>query len=128
MSASAPLDEGQRDWRRRFAPALERLGGDTELFLDLAEMFLEDSVQLNSAANAKLSANDYDGAARDVHNLKGLAANFDHHELASKLDCAERLAQSEEGAACGAELQRAEPFLAELVADLTAILRHVRSP
>jgi len=62
-----------------YTATLHRLGGDTELFTDLARFFLEDADGLLARFHAALER----GNARDVelaaHALKGLCANFDAH-------------------------------------------------
>ncbi len=122
-AASAdPPPDGPPNWREQYQSALERLGGDDELFLDLAQMCLEDAVQLKVAARAALAAGEQDAAARAVHSLKGLAANFDERELTALLDRAERLALVGELPTCERALEQAQPRMAALAAELQRIL------
>lgn len=123
MSSPGESVEGQLDWRRQYKSALERLGDDEELFLDLAQMCLEDAVKLKATAHAALASGDQDTTARAVHSLKGLAANFDERELTTLLDRAERLALVGELPACQSELDSAEERMCALATELTGILR-----
>ena len=61
----------------QFDQALKRLGGDEELFYDLATYFIEDSPDLVRAIHAGLAAARVQEVQRAAHTLRGLAANFD---------------------------------------------------
>jgi two-component system, sensor histidine kinase and response regulator len=122
MSSAEASADPCPNWRNEYQTALDRLGGDEELFLDLAQMCLEDAVQLKADALAALAADEPDTAARAIHSLKGLAANFDERELTTLLDRAERLALVGELPTCERELEQAEPRMAALAAELQRIL------
>jgi two-component system, sensor histidine kinase and response regulator len=56
--------------------ALKRLGGDEELFREIAQFFLEDSPGLIDQLRSALAVRDATSAERAAHSLKGLAGNF----------------------------------------------------
>lgn len=60
---------------------LKRLGNDRQLFADLLEFFLEDYPALMDRVRQGLQGRDLADAALAAHSLKGLAANFDAHEV-----------------------------------------------
>jgi PAS domain S-box-containing protein len=74
MLARYQPDPGKQvlDWRA----ALLRLDGDSELFLELAALFLEDGPPLWRELESALAQNDEARAARAVHSLKGVLVNF----------------------------------------------------
>jgi|GEM_PF-386869 len=53
--------------------ALERLGGDEELFAEVAGVFLADAPRLLNEIRAAIAAGDADGVHRAAHGLKGTA-------------------------------------------------------
>ena len=56
--------------------ALERLGGDEQLFSELASYFREDSVDELTKLDLAIQQEDWKAARMAAHSLKGLAANF----------------------------------------------------
>ena len=58
------------------ASALERLGGDDQLFRELAAYFLEDAGSELQKIDAGLAAADWAAVRIAAHSLKGLSANF----------------------------------------------------
>ncbi len=61
----------------QFPGALKRLGGDTDLFRDLAAYFIEDAPELLRAIHAGVAAGSGQDVRRAAHSLRGLMANFD---------------------------------------------------
>ena len=103
----------------QFAAALQRLGGDEQLFRELAAYFLEDSDELLKVIGRGLDADDAGRIERAAHNLRGLAANFDAEPIIS-------IARSMEQAASQRQLQSVSAAFAELeieVQALRAVLR-----
>ena len=102
-----------------FAAALKRLGGDAQLFRELAAYFLEDSDELLKVISRGLDASDAGRIERAAHNLRGLAANFDAEPIIS-------IARSIEQAASQRQLQSVSAAFAELeieVQSLRTVLR-----
>lgn len=56
--------------------ALARIDGDRELFLTLADLFLQESPKEFAAVRAALSSHDSAGLARAAHKLKGSVMQF----------------------------------------------------
>jgi two-component system sensor histidine kinase/response regulator len=54
--------------------AVERLGGDLQLYRELVQSFLDDSAGLLPRLTSALAAGDCDGVHRAAHCLKGTAA------------------------------------------------------
>jgi two-component system, sensor histidine kinase and response regulator len=59
-----------------FDAALQRLGGDEELFREIAQFFLEDAPVLLNDLRVGLDSGDRDAMGRAAHSLKGLVGNF----------------------------------------------------
>jgi len=75
--------------------ALEIMGGDTDLLLELAQIFIEEAPQRLSDIQAAYAESDLTRLGRLFHKLKGESANFGYPEV-SKL--ADKLCQwSQEG-------------------------------
>ncbi len=99
-------------WPVDVADILERLDGDTELFAQLALLFLEDSPARLSELNAALSRGDASRLRFVAHALKGTAGNLSAPAL---FTAAGRLEQ------CAAQDRLDEaPLMARQVADETA--------
>ncbi len=98
----------------QFAAALKRLGGDEQLFRDLATYFIEDADELLEAIRSGLATGIAEHVARASHSLRGLAANFDAESIvviAGSIEDMARKGQLDMGAA---------------VADLEAEVRSLR--
>lgn len=79
--------------------SLDNLGGDLELYRDIAEMFAESAPEIVGELIAALDAGDAVLAAQHAHNLKGMAANIGAQrlaELARVIQVSVRTAGSEE--------------------------------
>ncbi|MFG0332483.1 MAG: response regulator [Maioricimonas sp. JB049] len=73
--------------------ALSRMGGNRSLLADMANFFIEDSLQLCDQLEEGITASDAELAARSAHSLKGLASNFDAETLVVLSQQAERASQ-----------------------------------
>ena len=67
----------------QFETALRRLGGDEQLFQELATYFIEDSGELLKTIRIGIAANTVESIERAAHGLRGLAANFDAEQVVS---------------------------------------------
>jgi HPt (histidine-containing phosphotransfer) domain-containing protein len=56
--------------------ALDRLGGDLDLLIELAGMFLEDCPRMLDGIESALDSGDSDSVQRLAHSLKGAVGNF----------------------------------------------------
>lgn len=54
----------------------ERLDGDFDLFLELSELFFEDSASLLNKIEDSISRNDTESLRKSAHTLKGAVSNF----------------------------------------------------
>lgn len=86
----------------QFTQSLARLGGDVQLFKDLATIFLQDVPQIREEVVAGLEKGDPSQVAKNAHKLKGLVSSFDETGLLT-----DRLATIQY-AAEEADLDRAE--------------------
>ena len=76
----------------QFATALQRLGGDEQLFQELATYFIEDADELLKAIRGGFAAGDAETVGRAAHSLRGLAANFEAVQVVSVATLMERMA------------------------------------
>lgn len=58
------------------ATILDRLGGDEELFAEMAAMYIEDSEKYCTDLAAAFEAGAADRVQREAHTIKGLLATF----------------------------------------------------
>ena len=86
---------------------LEQLEGNSELLIELVQLFSEEAPQLIEAMRNALQQGDMQGLARSSHSMKGAAGNFLAHGTVSAA------AQLEEDAKRGDE-KSAETGLATL--------------
>lgn len=98
--------------------ALERLGGDEQLFRELASYFQEDSVAELSKIESAIEQDDWATARIAAHSLKGLAANF---SAATTTDVA-RETEDAANAGDGERVRRLFPQLRSEVERLLAAL------
>jgi HPt (histidine-containing phosphotransfer) domain-containing protein len=61
---------------------LERLEGNSELLIELVQLFLKEVPQLIEAMRKSLQQGDMQGLARSAHSMKGAASNFLAHGTA----------------------------------------------
>jgi|HubBroStandDraft_2_1064218.scaffolds.fasta_scaffold132265_2 two-component system sensor histidine kinase/response regulator len=61
---------------------LERLEGNSELLIELVQLFSEEAPQLIEAMRKSLQQGDMQGLARSAHSMKGAAGNFLAHGTA----------------------------------------------
>jgi len=97
-----------------FEGALNRLGGDEELFRELMIYFVEDAPELLHAIQVGLAAGNAGGIRRAAHSLRGLAANFDAEQ-------AMMLAGSIEQIASKGDSESVAPLLADLEAEVQSL-------
>jgi signal transduction histidine kinase/DNA-binding response OmpR family regulator len=108
--APAPATRAKDDVEPRFdmAAAIDRCGGDTALFAELAEMFCQDRPAQVGNLQAALAAADWNGVAKIAHSIKGCVGNFNARPAlaaAINLESAVREGNYERAAHHGQELQ-----------------------
>ncbi|EMI17431.1 hypothetical protein RMSM_05660 [Rhodopirellula maiorica SM1] len=62
--------------RTRFSDALERVGGDEEMFIELAEIVAEDAPGMLRELEDRLRSDQLGEVAQTAHALKGLLSTF----------------------------------------------------
>jgi len=68
---------------------IDRLDNDFELFVELVELFVDDSSNLLAKIGTAISSRDHESLRKAAHTLKGAVANFSApaaFEAASKLE------------------------------------------
>lgn len=102
------------------AVALSRMGGDRQLLLEIAKLFLDDYADLLSTIQRAISEGDSRSLERSAHTLKGSVANFG---AAESVDAALRLEMmGREG-----DLRDSTKTLVELESALTQLRRELES-
>ena len=105
------------------AEAMERLGGDEELFVDVASMFIADSAGYCAALEAALAAADVGALRREAHTVKSMLATFSYEagrELAQRLELLAASGSLEGAGSLTAEVIAAVRRLAEVLSDEAA--------
>lgn len=116
---ASTLETNAGDERRVNRPAtLKRLGGNEQLFLDLARFFLEDAPVVLAELGTALERDDAPVAERAAHSLKGLVANFGANE-------AVRLATELQRIAHDGDLSKATPLYPRLTTEVNLLRREL---
>jgi len=98
------------------AEAVERLGGDEELFANVASLFVAESAGYCRALEAALAAVDAAALQREAHTVKSMLATFSYEagrELAMRLEHLAALGSLDGAADLTAEVVAAVRRLAE---------------
>ncbi|MBL8851066.1 MAG: Hpt domain-containing protein [Planctomycetaceae bacterium] len=103
------------------ASALDRIGGDAELFQELAAIFIEDSPGLMAALQRSLTEGNLPRAEHYAHGLKGIAANVGGVRVES---CARRIEQLLHSGELEPAADDAVTLAAELDRLLTTLAAH----
>ena len=106
------------------ARALERMGGDRDLLVEMARFYLEDTPGLLQTLRASLQEQKAEEATRAAHSLKGLSANFDAHAAVQTALAVETAGRSGD-LACAAALV---PDLQAQIDEVSQILRRELKP
>jgi PAS domain S-box-containing protein len=118
--------EGGKEEGYDHEEAMERLGGDLDLFREVAETFVSE-VKASFGELAKgVERRDREGIYRAAHAIKGVCANLAAHTAASAAKEIEELARDEEGKATGGEegfFDDIEPIAARLEDLLSTLFR-----
>ena len=105
------------------AEALERLGGDMELFKNLTRLFIEESAAYCSALEHALAGSDMAALQREAHSVKSMLATFSFEkgrELAMRLEHLAAAGNPDGVASLTAEVVAAIRQLAEALSGETA--------
>jgi len=91
-----------------YAEALERLGGDEALFVDVAMLFVAESEGYCSALEGALASGDVAAVRREAHTVKSMLATF-------SCESGRELAQRLEHLAAAGSLEGADRLTADVV-------------
>ena len=98
--------------------ALRRLRGDRQLLLDLISFFLEDCPQAMEDVHHAVQLQNCDDLSLAAHSLKGLAANFDAHQVVETAGAIEQHARAGDLASAAQLIPALDAALKRLTADL----------
>lgn len=98
--------------------ALRRLRGDRQLLLDLISFFLEDYPQVSDEIHRAAEQQNGEDLCLAAHSLKGLAANFDAHEVVEFAGAIEQHAKAGDLASAAQLVPALDVALNRLTADL----------
>jgi HPt (histidine-containing phosphotransfer) domain-containing protein len=118
-AAAAPEAEPAFDPR----PALQRLGGDTALLAELAQLFLQTGPEMMTQVEQAVGSGDCGSIHAAAHTLKGSASNFEALGVvraALKLEAAARDADPGRIQVAWAELRKEMPVLLAALASYAA--------
>lgn len=99
---------------------MDRVGGDLQLYRELAEIFLDDHVEIFDQLRAAATAHDRQRTERFAHALKAIAANVGGVGV-------EVMAQIVEDAARAGELAIAEHAVGALMLELDRLIVALRT-
>ena len=105
------------------AKALERMGGDQQLFADVVRVFLEDCPERLAAIKTAVDQRNADAIRRSAHALKGAASNLAANDVFEAAKTLERLGAEARLDAAEAAWRR----LAAAAAELLDTLRRVQN-
>ena len=105
--------------------SLLNLGGDEELFQEIAEMFFEESQENMALLRAAIDAGDSQNIMKSAHALKGMVSNFAAHGVRAPALRLEKMGRRSELADAGATFTLLEVHINELGRALRETLTHM---
>jgi PAS domain S-box-containing protein len=110
-----------KDLRIDFAAALDRMGGDRDLFVELAHMFKAECPKTIANIQRAIDAQDAKSLERHAHNLKGSSANLGASAVLLAAGALEDCARSGDLKPAGDLFKAVERELAYFLSELDAI-------
>jgi HPt (histidine-containing phosphotransfer) domain-containing protein len=107
-----------------FSDALDRLEGDVEIFKEQIEFFLYDSPRLLTSIRSAIADSDAQGLHIAAHRLKGLASNFDAHEVVETASKLEQAGRENDLGKSAEHCRELEELINTLVVALKQFLKH----
>lgn len=101
----------------------ERLDNDFELFIEVAELFFDDSASLTGKIKEAINAGDMEGLKKNAHTLKGAVSNFSAdgaYNAAFELETAGRDKNTE---GLTEKLSRLETEIEAVILDMKAMIK-----
>ncbi len=83
----------------------ERLDGDIELFKELAELFMEDSVSLMQKIQNSIESSDSNQLRKSAHTIKGSVSNFSAQKAYDAAFDLEKIGKNDELEKAGAAFE-----------------------
>jgi len=114
------LNESQRV---RFSEALQRLAGDEDMLLMLAEIAAEDAPVLLSQLGSQIEEASLSSAARTAHALKGLLSGFVSGPPTSELQPLIAAAREDDAATTATLFSKLRPKLKALIEEIETLSR-----
>ncbi|QDS88630.1 Hpt domain protein [Rosistilla ulvae] len=106
------MNDEQTSW---FAGALNRLSGDVELLISMAEIVSEDAPEIVAELEAQLEAGAVDPIVSAAHKLKGMCSTFETGPPVSQLEDLLHAARREQVDEARAIYSRCAPNLQALL-------------
>ena len=110
-----------QEQKERFADALARVSGDTEILATLASIASEDAPELLHRLEESIEVGDWSGYARTAHSLKGLLSTFETHEPVSRIQPLIDAARQADGDAVIARHATLRAKLQALIAEIESL-------
>lgn len=108
--------------RARFSGAIDRLAGDEEMFLEVAEVAIEDIPAMIERTNSAIGQPDSEDAAAAVHKLKGLLSTFVNPDSDLEFDTLMGALSQEESAADPVnEWESLKPQIDNLISEIEGL-------
>jgi two-component system sensor histidine kinase/response regulator len=120
LGASVPAQPASQRKAWNHSEAIERLGGDEDLFQELCQIFLEESPKLLRELKDALATGNVDDAMRAAHSIKGETGYLSAPKAMSAARQLEEMARSN-------TLAGADDVLAILEQELHALHENIRS-
>ena len=95
--------------------AVNRLDGDTELYAEVGQIYLEDAPEILAKLTEAISAGDREALERHAHSLKSASANIGAERARAAAFAIERVAET-------AELSALESLKEELAQTIAAVI------
>src|SRR5690349_19391042 len=103
--------------------ALDRVGGDEELLIEIARLFLEDSVTIMTDIRSAIASKDAAKLEHAAHSLKGSVANFGADPVRDAAFALEQIGRSRDLSRAEAAFQVLETVFARLLPELEALAK-----
>ena len=107
---------------------MERLGGDLDLFREIAGLYREDSPKLLSQIRTAVEGADAPALERAAHTLKGCVANFGAQAVVQAALRLERMGRARELAEASGACQTLETEIARFEQALESLARELGKP
>lgn len=105
----------------RFSEALERLSGDQDLLIAMAEIYVADAPEVLETLARQVEEEDTKVAATTAHKLKGMCSTFETGSPMTELEELVQSAKHGRTEAARATFKICRPQIESLLAEVTAL-------